>query len=81
MTLKKIITASLAAIVAGTMLTSCSQPNLENLLPFKEEPKVKEYSSVVEGSALKMGGGKRRVETCLRLRGGVGKRTTLDSGR
>ncbi len=52
MTIKKIITASLAAIMAGTMLTSCSQPNLENLLPFNDEPKVKEYSSVVEGSAL-----------------------------
>ncbi len=52
MTIKKIITASLAAVMAGTMLTSCSQPNLENLLPFNDEPKVKEYSSVVEGSAL-----------------------------
>ena len=53
MNIKRILSAALATVMAGTTLVSCSQPNLENLLPFNEEkaPK-KQYSSAVEGSAL-----------------------------
>ena len=51
MKLKRILSASLAAIIAGTMLMSCSQPNLENLLAFNEAPKAG-YTSEVEGAAL-----------------------------
>lgn len=51
--LKKILAAALSSSLMVSMLASCSQPNLENLLPFNEEnvPK-RQYSSVVEGSAL-----------------------------
>ena len=52
MNIKRILSATLATVMAGTTLVSCSQPNLENLLPFNEESKVKEYSSAVEGAAL-----------------------------
>ena len=51
MKLKNRAAAALAAAMAGTLLTSCSQPNLENLMPFIEYEENK-YSSVVEGSAL-----------------------------
>jgi len=51
MKLKNIAATALAAAMAGTLLTSCSQPNLENLMPFSEYEENK-YSSVVEGSAL-----------------------------
>ena len=51
MNIKRILSAVLATVMAGTTLVSCSQPNLENLLPFNEV-KVSKYTSVVEGSAL-----------------------------
>ncbi len=53
MYIKRILSAALATIITGTTLVSCSQPNLENLLPFSEEEKVlNSYTSVIEGSAL-----------------------------
>ena len=51
MNIKRILSAVLATVMAGTTLVSCSQPNLEDLLPFNEV-KVSKYTSVVEGSAL-----------------------------
>ena len=53
MYIKRILSAALATIITGTTFVSCSQPNLENLLPFSEEEKVlNSYTSVIEGSAL-----------------------------
>ncbi len=49
--IKKIASAALATLMAGTLLTSCSQPNLENLLSFEME-KPNAYTSEVEGAAL-----------------------------
>ena len=51
MQMKKILAASLSAIMAGTVLTSCSQPNTENLISFNEVKESK-YTSTVDGSAL-----------------------------
>ncbi len=50
MTLKKIIAASIAAVFSFSLLTSCSQRGTMEM-PFVEENK-REYSSVVENSAL-----------------------------
>ena len=52
MNIKRFLSTALATVIIGTTLVSCSQPNLENLLPYIEESKIKEYSSVVEDSAL-----------------------------
>ncbi|MBQ2916336.1 MAG: right-handed parallel beta-helix repeat-containing protein [Clostridia bacterium] len=51
MKFKRFTAAAIAAVMAGTTLVSCSQPNLENLLPFNED-KSSKYTSVVENSAL-----------------------------
>ena len=51
MNIKRILSTTLATVMAGTTLVSCSQPNLENLLPFNEEPKAG-YTSDIEGAAL-----------------------------
>ena len=48
--LKKITAAALSVLMAGTMLTSCSKPNTENLLSFMDE--TVKYSFEVEGAAL-----------------------------
>ena len=51
MKFKKLAAIALAATMSATVMTSCSQPNLENLMSFNEaEPAG--YTSVVEGSAL-----------------------------
>jgi len=51
MKFKRILSAALATIVSGTTLVSCSQTNLDALIPFNEE-KVSTYTSEVKGSAL-----------------------------
>ena len=51
MKIKRILSAALATVVSGTTLTSCSQTNLDALIPFNEE-KVSTYTSEVKDSAL-----------------------------
>ncbi len=51
MIIKRILSAAIATAILGVTFTSCSRPNLENLLSFNEV-KVSKYSSVVADSAL-----------------------------
>ena len=51
MKIKRILSAALATVVSGTTFASCSQTNLDALIPFNEE-KVSTYTSEVKGSAL-----------------------------
>ncbi len=47
---QKILSVTLSVFILVAMLTSCSSPAVENILPFMESPFV--YSSEVEGAAL-----------------------------